>query len=173
MQSRLVLTLIGKDRPGLVDALATTVADHGGNWVESRMCRLGGEFAGVLRVEIGSDSVPGLTAALAALGTKGLKVTAHPDDDLVTEATSVATIELVGQDRPGIVKEISRVLAAHQVNVEELTTERTSAPMSGEMLFQATIEVHIRAGCDTAALRMGLEKIAADLMVEIKFEEGR
>ena len=59
MQSRLVLTLIGKDRPGLVEALAATVAEHGGNWVESRMCRLGGEFAGVLRVEISETDAEG------------------------------------------------------------------------------------------------------------------
>jgi len=172
MQSRLVLTLIGKDRPGLVDALAATVADHGGNWVESRMCRLGGEFAGVLRVEIPREAVGELTAALGALESKGLQVVVHPDEDNVADASSVATIEIVGQDRPGIVKEISRALATNNVNVEELHTERTSAPMSGEMLFQATIEVRVGAECNTAALRTSLEKIAADLMVEIKFEEG-
>ena len=78
----------------------------------------------------------------------------------------------VGQDRPGIVKQISRSLAQHQVNVEELHTERSSAPMSGEMLFQATIEVLAPADCDLAALRQSLEKIAADLMVEIQFKQS-
>lgn len=155
-----------------MDALAATVADHGGNWVESRMCRLGGEFAGVLRVEIPSDADAHLSEALAKLESEGLQVIVRPDEEPATDSSSVATLEIVGQDRPGIVKEISSVLAANHVNVEELHTERTSAPMSGEMLFEARIEVHVGADCDTTAMRASLEKIAADLMVEIKFEES-
>jgi glycine cleavage system regulatory protein len=171
MHSQLVLTLIGRDRSGLVDALATTVADHGGNWLESRMCHLGGEFAGILRVELPADREPELTAPLAKLEARGLQVVVHPDREVTSAPRAGATIEIVGQDRPGIVKQISKALAQHQVNVEELHTERTSAPMSGEMLFQAKIEVLAPAGCDTAALRQSLEKIAADLMVEIQFKE--
>ena len=170
MQSQLVLTLIGKDRPGLVDALASVVADHGGNWLDSRMCHLGGEFAGILRIEAPTDRLRELTSALEKLDALGLRIVVRPDHASADAAKSSATIEVVGQDRPGIVKEISRALAAHGVNVEELHTERSSAPMSGEMLFQATIEVLVPAGCDTEALRKGLEKIAADLMVEIHFQ---
>jgi glycine cleavage system regulatory protein len=171
MQSQLVLTVIGKDRPGLVEALAATVADHGGNWLESRMCHLGGEFAGLLRVEVPAADAEALSAALAKLETKGLQVVVRPDREAAQPATASATIEIIGQDRPGIVKQISKALASHQVNVEELHTERSSAPMSGEMLFQARLEVLVPAGGDMAALRQSLERIAADLMVEIKFKE--
>lgn len=171
MQSQLVLTLIGKDRPGLVEALASTVAGHGGNWLESRMCHLGGEFAGILRVELPADREAGLTAALAQLDAQGLQVVVRPDRQPAAAATAGATLEIVGQDRPGIVKQISKALAEHRVNVEDLHTERTCAPMSGEMLFQATIGVTAPAGCDLAAVRQTLEKIAADLMVEIHFKE--
>lgn len=170
MQSQLVLTLIGKDRPGLVDALASVVADHGGNWLDSRMCHLGGEFAGILRVELPADRESDLAAALTKLDAQGLQVVVRTDHDEAPATHSGATIEIVGQDRPGIVKQISKALAQHQVNVEELHTERSSAPMSGEMLFQATIEVLAPANCDMAALRQSLEKIAADLMVEIRFK---
>src|SRR6266498_4366947 len=52
MQITLVMTVIGRDRPGLVDSLAGLVAQHGGNWLDSRMSRLGGQFAGILRVQI-------------------------------------------------------------------------------------------------------------------------
>jgi glycine cleavage system regulatory protein len=171
MQSQLVLTVIGKDRPGLVEALAATVADHGGNWLESRMCHLGGEFAGLLRVEVPAADAEALSAALAKLETKGLQVVVRPDREAAQPATASATIEIIGQDRPGIVKQISKALASHQVNVEELHTERSSAPMSGEMLFQARLEVLVLAGGDMAALRQSLERIAADLMVEINFKE--
>lgn len=171
MQSQLVLTLIGKDRPGLVDALASVVADHGGNWLDSRMCHLGGEFAGILRIELPADRETDLTDALAKLDAQGLQVVVRNDRAEAAASQAGATIEIVGQDRPGIVKQISKALAQHQVNVEELHTERTSAPMSGEMLFQAAIEVTAPVGCDMGALRQSLEKIAADLMVEIKFKE--
>lgn len=169
MQSQLVLTLIGKDRPGLVDALASVVADHGGNWLDSRMCHLGGEFAGILRVEVPADREREMTASLAKLDAAGLQIVVRPDRPTAMAAKSSASIEIVGQDRPGIVKQISKALAAHGVNVEELHTERSSAPMSGEMLFQATIEVLVPANCETAKLRQELEKIAADLMVEFHF----
>lgn len=169
MQSQLVLTLIGKDRPGLVDALASAVADHGGNWLDSRMCHLGGEFAGILRIEVPTARERDLSSALAKLEAQGLQIVVRPDQPGAVEAKSSVTIEVVGQDRPGIVKEISRTLAARGVNVEELHTERSCAPMSGEMLFQATIEVLVPASCETATLRQELEKIAADLMVEVHF----
>src|SRR5215208_771327 len=55
MLATLVMTVIGADRPGLVQMVAARVADHGGNWLESRMCRLGGQFAGILRIEVAKE----------------------------------------------------------------------------------------------------------------------
>jgi len=104
----LVLTLIGHDRPGLVEAVAAIVASHGGNWLESRMAHLAGKFAGILRIEVPSDNATALQAALAALDARGLKVVGEPSDG-AGEATSGRTLdlELVGLDRPGIVRELS------------------------------------------------------------------
>ena len=70
----LVLTLIGSDRPGLVEAVALIVAEHGGNWLESRMTHLAGKFAGILRAELPPDHVAEAVKALAALEARGLKV---------------------------------------------------------------------------------------------------
>ena len=58
------MTVIGPDRTGLVDAVAALVTEHGGNWLESRMSRLGGHFAGILRVEAPEEREKGLVAAL-------------------------------------------------------------------------------------------------------------
>src|SRR5271169_4227709 len=71
----LVLTLIGPDRPGLVEAVAAVIASHGGNWLESRMTRLAGQFAGVLRAELPAERVPDALRALAALEARGVRVT--------------------------------------------------------------------------------------------------
>src|SRR5712675_734920 len=103
MQRSLVMTVIGQDRPGLVDSVAGLVAEHGGNWLESRMSRLGGQFAGILRVEVPPENEAPLVSALKGLGARGLSVVVHPDaiEEVPVSATLIL-LEIVGQDRPGI-----------------------------------------------------------------------
>src|SRR5512147_140185 len=101
MQAPLVMTIIGRDRTGLVESVARLVAEHGGNWLESRMCRLGGEFAGILRIHVPSDRRAALEQALVKL--PGLTVVVKPDESAAALPESrLATLELVGNDRPGI-----------------------------------------------------------------------
>lgn len=172
MQRSLVMTVIGQDRPGLVESIAGLVARHGGNWLESRMSRLGGYFAGILRVALPPGDEPALTTALKGLETRGLTIVVHPDESApAAEPQRLSILDIVGQDRPGIVRQISGSLAAHGVNVEELETECDSAAMSGETLFRAHALLNIPDSCDTARLRDELERIAADLIVEIKLAE--
>jgi glycine cleavage system regulatory protein len=168
----LVLTLIGPDRTGLVEAVAEVIAGHGGNWLESRMTHLAGKFAGILRAEVPPDRADEVARALAALETRGLKIVVETAPRAARpSAQRTMDLELVGLDRPGIVREISQLLAANGINVEELVTDRRSAPMSAEMLFEARAHVQVPAGTDLAGLRAGLDKIANDLMVEIKLED--
>ena len=168
----LVLTLIGPDRPGLVEAVAEVVATHRGNWLESRMAHLAGKFAGILRVEVASDKVPALLAALAELDSRGLKVVGEPSSQASMDtAGRTLDLELVGLDRPGIVREISQLLASSGANVEELSTDRTSAPMSGEMLFLAKARVRLPSSADLGTLRAALERLASDLMIELRMVE--
>jgi glycine cleavage system regulatory protein len=169
-----VVTLIGPDRPGLVEAVAAVIAAHGGNWLESRMTHLAGKFAGILRAELPAEKVPDALRALMALEARGLRIvtetSARPE-----EAPSVAPLrmrlELLGVDRPGIVREVSLLLANNGVNVEELVTNRVSAPMSGEMLFEARASVTVPSTTDVTSLRRALERTASDLMIDVKLEE--
>jgi glycine cleavage system regulatory protein len=169
----LVLTLIGQDRPGLIEAVATIVRGSGGNWLESRMTRLGGKFAGILRAQLPAENVPGALRALSALEGRGLKVVAEtePPSAEGERAGGVhMNLEVVGVDRPGIVREITQLLAAAEVNVEELETDRRSAPMSGEILFEARAVVRVPPSTDLAALRAELERAAKDLVVDVRLE---
>ena len=171
MQLSLVMTIIGPDRPGLVDSVASRVTENGGNWLESRMSRLGGHFAGILRVEMPGEREQSLIQALKGLEKEGLSVVVHSDRAQTASADKeLSLLEIVGQDRRGIVRQISRVLASHGVNVEELETERNSAAMSGEMLFKARAKLHIPESCNVAELRKTLEKIAEDLIVDISLQ---
>ncbi len=171
MESPIVMSVIGPDRPGLVELIASTVKAAGGNWLESRMCNLGGQFAGILRVRAGEGRRDELLAAVNELEAKGLSVVvkdAEGEDE--GDCHEVAMIEIVGNDRPGIVSQISNAFAKRSVNVEELSTECRSAPMSGEALFEAKARVCIPTDCDVSDLRGDLELIAADLMVDVSFE---
>jgi glycine cleavage system regulatory protein len=169
MQIPLVMTLIGPDRTGLVEAVAGAVAGHDGNWLESRMCRLGGEFAGILRVEVPADKKSALLDTLQKI--PGLNVIVHPGGTKIPSAGRQTKMEIIGQDRPGIVHEISAALARAGVNVEEFSSEVASAPISGETLFKAVARLQLPENCDLAALKKDLEKIAADLLVDVSFGE--
>lgn len=168
----LVLTLIGPDRPGLVESLAKRVADHGGNWLESRMAHLAGHFAGILRVEVPPDKFDALQRALGELEAEGLRVVAQggaapPGTDL-----RAMELQLLGQDHPGIVRDVSQVLLRHGVNIEELTTDHVNAPMAGGQLFSARARLHVPAGADADRLRKDLERIADDLMVDLSLVQA-
>src|SRR5688500_7537246 len=106
----LVLTLLGPDRPGLVEAVADVIAANGGNWLESRMAHLAGKFAGVLRADVPADKVDTVIQALRRLESRGLKIVAEAAagaDDRPADQQAM-NLEVVGLDRPGIVREISQ-----------------------------------------------------------------
>jgi glycine cleavage system regulatory protein/predicted RNase H-like nuclease len=168
----LVLTLIGPDHPGIVDSVSEAVAAHGGNWLESRMVHLAGKFAGVLCVEVADEQAAALEDALGRLEVSGLKVVVERSAPAEAARQHAVDIELLGLDRPGLVHEISTLLAAHRINVEELATDRTAAAHSGDRMFQAHIRVVIPEGVDVSAVRGDLERLAGDLMVEIRLAEA-
>jgi glycine cleavage system regulatory protein len=173
MQNQLVMTIIGRDRIGLVESVSRLIQENQGNWLESRMCRLGGEFAGILRVQVPRDREKNLIQALRDLHSGGLTVTVHPDEAVFsTGPAKSASLSLIGQDRPGIIHQISAALASQNVNVEELESECYSAPMSGEMIFRATARLQIPNSCAVADLRKELEAIGSELMVDISFKEN-
>src|SRR5215831_15479209 len=102
MPVEMVLTIISKDRPGLVQALAQVVVDHSGNWIDSSMARLGGEFAGILRVDISEDSAASFERSLAALAGQGIAVTVRRDVATQKVEGRHVHLTLTGADHPGI-----------------------------------------------------------------------
>ncbi len=171
MDKKLVLTVMGKDRTGLVESLAKLIADCGGNWLESRMCHLGGEFAGILSASTPENREQDLISALQALKSQGLTIVIQKDEaPPFTGPTRAASLSLVGHDRPGIIYQISAALAHRSVNVEELETECSSAPMSGDIIFKAAAMLQIPETCDVEELRKDLEEIGSELMVDISFK---
>ena len=172
MMKSLILTVMGPDRPGLVQSLSHTVAKHGGNWEESRMARLSGQFAGILLVRAPDARIADMTRDLEALASEGLRVTLEVStEEPAAPAYRTLHLELVGQDHPGIVREISRTLAAQGINIEALDSHCDSASMSGEMLFHATLQLRVPLTRTTEALKTALEELANELMVDITLDE--
>ncbi|MGI9242946.1 MAG: glycine cleavage system protein R, partial [Verrucomicrobiales bacterium] len=163
----LVMTIIGDDRPGLVDSLSSRIDDAGGNWLESRMSHLAGQFAGILRVQVDDAGAAALESAMVGLSDEGLEVTVRSSAREEMGGGSAATtvrLDLVGQDRPGIVRKIASAISARGVNVEELQTGCESAPMSGEPLFKIDARLGLPSGLSMAELQADIEEIASDLM---------
>ena len=165
----LVLSVIGDDRSGLVDALAGPIADHGGNWDRSQMARLAGKFAGIVVVTLPDEHVDSLGASLAGVQAQGLLDVriAIAAADGPFDSSSVLALHLVGHDRPGIIREVASALAQRDVSIEELETATVSAPMSAEHLFEATALLRLPADLDLDGLQAALEDIANELMVDL------
>lgn len=167
MQTYLVMTVLGSDRPGLVSSLAATVAAHGGNWLESRMARLAGQFAGIVRIECPAVGADALLAALQAPDATGLTVVAAREEVAEQAARRTLVVDVVGNDRPGIVRELSAAVASAGGNIEELTTGLESAPMSGHPMFRAHGVVSIPEDTETEVLIAAIECLGGDLTVDL------
>lgn len=170
----LVLTAIGDDHAGLVRALSGAIAEHGGNWETSRMAHLAGKFAGIVMVTVADENVAALVSDLEPLEKQGLlEVTAELSAPQVsTKGHTRLALELVGLDRPGIVREVSDVLAKQMINIEELETETVSAPMEGGTIFKARATLTVPDAVSVDYLTEALEDLAGQLMVDIDIEEA-
>lgn len=169
MKHYIALTIIADDRPGIIEKIAGVVAIHGGNWLESSMSRLSGKFAGILLVDIAEEKQASLLVALDALYVYGIRISGETSNTTEPIAGDRFVFTVVGNDRPGIVGELSSLLARLQVNVEELYTNCEAAPMSSEILFRATATVALpESGLNKDQLQSALESLSDDLMVELE-----
>lgn len=168
MTSSYILTFIGDDKPGLVEQLSQVVEANGGNWHESRLSQLQGKFAGLILVSLPEGKAAALESELKGLAESGLsvRVTATEDVAVPVEGRRI-TLTVVGPDRVGIVKEIASALARRQINVLEMESRVQSAPMSGEMLFNATIESQVPGDTDFDDLQDALDEIANQMTLDI------
>lgn len=167
----LIVTIVGEDRPGLVGRISDVVRQNSGNWLESRMSHLSDQFAGIVQIEAEPESIEALTKDLKSLEIDGVSVTVKIGG--VAAATGggrVFSLSVVGNDRPGIVREVTRVLGSHNVNVEELSTRCEPAPHAGGHVFRAEASLQIPSDLTPESLQAELEAIAADLMIDLTAE---
>ncbi len=165
--NQLVITIVGKDCPGIVERLSAVVADHDGNWLSSSMSNLAGQFAGIIEVAVADDQREALAAAFNEI--PGLKVQSVVGDaPTVVGQLPLAELEAVGTDHPGIVKKLTKVLKEKGVNLLQFATWTEPAPNSGEELFRAVAEFELPPEVDLEGLKTDLEELAEDIAVDIE-----
>jgi len=164
--AHLVLTVVGDDRTGLVSSLADTIADHGGNWERSELAELAGAFAGIVLVTVPDDHADALTAALQGLDGL-LRVTAHSGATQPASAGRVMTFTVLGNDRPGIVRDVTSAISAHALSIDEFSSRTLDAPMAGGTLFEATVAVRVPNDADATPIVAALERLADEIQVDL------
>jgi methionyl-tRNA formyltransferase len=167
----LVLTVIGSDHPGIVNLLSDVAQRFGANWVGSRMASLAGQFAGIVHLEVPDQNAESLASALRGLVSSGLHVViAMGDSCAVPAGQRIVRLELVGNDRPGIVRDLSGRLARRGVSIEELHTEVVSAAMSAGQLFRVKALLAVPDALSNDDLKRELEALATEMMVDIELD---
>jgi len=167
-----IVTVVGEDRAGLVSAISAPIKERGGSWERSQMSRLAGKFAGIVLVAVPDDQYDALVADLLVLRDQGLQIVIERTDEPAARETVRLQLDLLGADRPGIIADISAALAAEGVSIDELSTDVRDAPMSGGTLFEASAVLEAPKTSSTESLSAMLEKLADELMVEIRLSDG-
>ncbi|CAM3741978.1 glycine cleavage system protein R [Rheinheimera salexigens] len=165
---QLVLTLIGQDKPGLVDHLATVVNENNGNWTASNLSHLAGYFAGILQLEVSEQDLPKLTQALEQITDLDIKIQ-HGIAHTLNEQQHLRFV-ITGNDRPGIVRELSSVIKHKGTNIIHFESSKQSAPNWGVPLFTAVATVELPAGVSRNEVVKALEAIATDIVVDVETE---
>ena len=163
----LILSVMGSDRPGLTQALASAVLTAGGNWLESHLSQLGGLYVGSVLVELDGDKVEALRAAVSAVDAQGLEVRIAPTVEAPAAAGEVLRLGVVGQDRPGIVHQVTGVLSGLGANIESFGSRLSIEPHQGAPLFHLDARLRLPPGLTAAAVQDALEAISGEIMVDI------
>ena len=167
MTTSLVLTFMGRDKPGLANAISETIAAAGGSWMDSRLARLADKFAGIVLVSVPEPNVADLSAALRSLDNAGLRITVEPSSAAQPE-TGYKTLELnlVGRDRPGIVRDVTQALNQLGANIEAFSSDIESAPFTDETMFRAAVRIHVAEDITPEKVQLTLEQLPDEIIVD-------
>jgi glycine cleavage system regulatory protein len=170
MNTYLVVTITCPDRPGVVERITEVIVGFAANWEESRLARLGGDFAGIIKLSVAPEKVETLTQSLRALADEQMSVLVKTAQSVVADPLAgycLYELRLVGADHEGIVHRVASYLAGQGINVENLETEMVLAPMSATPLFQMRAQIKVPPCLPLAELAANLERIGDALGVDI------
>jgi glycine cleavage system regulatory protein len=174
MSAVLIVTVTCPDRPGVVERISEVLLGRQANWEESWMGRLGGVFAGIIKVSVAEEEVDFLADDLHGLSSEEMVVMVRPSAaEAVFQDYHAMHLRLSGADHEGIVHSISGFLATRGVNVEKLQTHIANAPWTGGPLFMATADIRCPPSLDIDELRSDLEAMAAEQAVDVTLVDSK
>jgi len=165
-----VITLIGPDKIGIVQNISSAIAENKANWLNSSMANLAGQFAGILQVEVDEDKREALLNSLNAIEDTSMQIQAALPAEKLPQRH--ITLELLGQDNPGIVHEVTRALSSLELSIEELKTSTEDAPMSGGTLFRARALLNTPDNMNKETIEKLLQDLSESLMVDVNISES-
>jgi len=163
-----ILMAIGDDRPGLTQSLADAIVEAEGNWLESHFATLGGKYVGSVLVDLPEAQLFKLKDAASRMDSSGFHVSIQTATGASPPDGSALSFELVGKDRPGIVREVSAALAALGVSIDDLETGTEEGAMFGGTVFRASASVLVPRGTSVEQVRQALEGISGEIMVDFE-----
>ncbi len=175
MNREIVVSVVGTNRPGLVDTLSACLLAHGANWTESRMTRMADRFAGVLRVSVSEANAPDLVAALEMISEPGLYVYAEAARTNPTDHQAFRLeLTFTGRDRPGIVHALTRVLADFGISIDEFETRSQAGHWDDSAMFDGRAMLSAGQLVDVQTLRRALEQASPGMLVTVHaFSRGK
>ena len=164
---QLVITILGPDKPGLVEDISATILSHHGNWLSSNLSHLAGHFAGIIEAAVPEEHLQELQDALH--GLPHLEVRIERGSDILPEvSTEQINFVITGNDRRGIVQELASVIRHKGANITHLNSKQQSAPNWGVPIFSAVATVALPVGMNKDEVITALESITTDLIVDIE-----
>jgi glycine cleavage system transcriptional repressor len=160
----IAVTVLGRDRPGIVADVTRALADLHGNLEDSTMTLLRGHFAMVLlvRTGAGATAVEAALQPLCAGGSLVINARVLGESALSEVSGPSYALRVHGADRPGIVATITAVVARHGANIVDLGTRLVDG------LYVLTAELELPKGASVVGLRAELQGAAEELGVEVR-----
>jgi glycine cleavage system transcriptional repressor len=122
------LTIIGRDRPGIVSQVTEILYQGGFNIADSSCSILGGQFSMILIIsnpEISSKEE--FSETFSPLEEKNLSVyirTLKPGGEIRSNLEGeLCMISVYGADKPGIVYQVAKELGDRSINITDLNTK--------------------------------------------------
>jgi glycine cleavage system transcriptional repressor len=175
MKKHLVISALGKDRPGIVNQLSRAVLDAGCNIEDSRMTVLGGEFALILLVSGAWNSIAKLEGQTKVLEKKlDLTLVAKLTEPRAIKHDMVPyVVDVITMDHPGIVSEVAEFFSTRDINIEDLNTWTYAAAHTGTPMFSMNMTISVPSSLNIGQLRDEFTRFCDQLNIDATLEPAR
>jgi glycine cleavage system regulatory protein len=166
MKSMFIMSVMGPDNPGTMKSVAEVTREIGGEWLRSKVMRLDGQLTALMKVAVDAEKTDLLQSELRRQFAD-LQISYSPVTDPREGATKSITLVVDCQDRPGLTKELSRVLANLDLVVENMECNRVHISSIGQAAFTARVSLSVPENMEGETVADEIEALAEDMRVTV------